>query len=135
MRTDPKRYAERFSIARDHAALTQTTTIKVYKVPTGRKLRLDRATYLNVTGLARSDTDSFVVEIRNGATVVATLSNTGTVVSGGAALAANTFVEGVKTATDSDLVFEADEELTFVATETGTATLPAGSYIVEGRLF
>lgn len=129
---DYGREAMEFTLPREHVQLTGNTTVKLYKVPAGRKLRVDRVQYINVTGLARSDTDSFVIEARNGATVVATVANTGTVASGGAAIAANTniTVQGV----DGANVLAEGEELSVVFTETGTATLPAGFYIIEGRL-
>ena len=50
---------------------------------------------------------------------------------GGAALAADTFVTLTLSATDSNLVLAADDELLFVATEGGSATLPAGRLVVE----
>lgn len=50
---------------------------------------------------------------------------------GGAALAADTFVALTLSATESNLVLAADDELLLVATEGGTATLPAGRLVVE----
>ena len=123
---------ERVSFAVEHAALTATTTIKLYKAPAGRKFRLDRALYLNVTGLAADATNAFAGELKNGSTVMATLFNTDSGDAGGAALAADTFVEGVITAANATLA--ATEELSLVLTEDAAATLPAGRIYIEGRL-
>ena len=51
--------------------------------------------------------------------------------NGGAALAADTFVALTLSATESNLVLAADDELLLVATEGGSATLPAGRLVVE----
>lgn len=118
-----------------HAAVTATTALKVYKVPANRSFRLTRAVYHNVTGLAADGTNAFAGTVQNGSTVAATLFNTDSGDAGGAALAADTFVEGSLSATDADRIFEAGEELSLVLTEDGTATLPAGTFTFEGYLF
>jgi hypothetical protein len=125
--------AEKFTLLKEHAQTTATQTIKVYKVPVGRKLRIDRASYINVTGLALDPSNFFVGTLKNGATVAATLFNTNT--SGGAALTANTFFDAVLSATDSARIFAAGDIILLVNTLTGTQTLPTGTLILEGRLF
>lgn len=50
---------------------------------------------------------------------------------GGVTLAADTFVALTLSATDANLVLAAGDDLLFVATEGGTATLPAGRMVVE----
>lgn len=126
--------AEKFTLLKEHAEVTATTAIKVYKVPAGRTLRLDRATYVNVTGLAGDGTNAFAGTVQNDATVAATLFNTDTGDAGGATLAADTIVQATL-ATDANLVFAADAIVSLVLTEDGTATLPAGTVVLEGRLF
>lgn len=204
----------------DHPAVTATTTWKLWKCPTGKQFVLDRASYINPTGLAEDTTNVFdgaVVNstlsnidftaanatetmtatahglvtgqgpyqltnsggglpaglsvltnywiIRTGAdtfqfassyanalagtAVTITTDGTGThtlvvnVLSRlfntdsdlspdvGASLAADTFVEGSVTGTSW---LTADDVISFVATEGGTATLPAGRLVLEGRL-
>lgn len=118
-----------------HAAATANTTLKVYKVPANRNFRLTRALYHNVTGLAADGTNAFAGTVQNGSDVAATLFNTDSGDAGGAALTADAFVEGVLSATDGFRIFNAGEEVTLVLTEDGTATLPAGTLIIEGYLY
>lgn len=117
----------------DHAAVTGDTTIKHWVVPAGRTFRLDRAAYINVTGLARSDTDFFEVAIKKGSTTMAT-ANTGPVAGAGAAIAADTFTDLTLSATPANLVAAAGDVISLVLDETGTATLPAGKVVIYGRL-
>ena len=116
----------------DHAALTATTTVKLFTVPTGKTLRIDRVWYCNPTGLAGAAGNAFKGEVKNGSTVINTMFNTDTG-AGGASLAADTPGFGTNSATDASLVLAAGDVLTLVFTETGTATLPAGSLFIEGR--
>ncbi len=125
---------ERFSIPLDHAALTATTTTKFWKAPSGRKFRVDRVLYINPTGLVGDGTNAFQLEVKNGSTLICLVFNTDTGDAGGATLAVDTFVEPALTATDADRVLAAGDILSAVFTEDGTATLPAGRLIVEGRL-
>ncbi len=128
--------AEKFTLSYDHAALTGTTTVKLYKVPTGRTLRVDRVSYINPTGLVEDTANNFAGAVKNGSTVVASLFNTDSDLDPdtGASLAADTFVEGTLSATDSERVLVAADILSVVFTETGTATLPIGHLVIEGRL-
>jgi hypothetical protein len=126
--------AERWTLPYDHAALTTTTTVKLYKVPAGRTLRLVRASEVNPTGLVGDGTNAFTLTIQNGATVANTVFNTNTG-AGGASLAADTFVEGTPSATDANLVYQAGDIVSAVFTEDGTASLPAGHLVLEGLLF
>lgn len=126
---------ERVVMTFDHAALTATTTTKLWKVPTGRRFKVERASYINPTGLVGDGTNAFMGEVKNGSTVVATLFNTDTGDAGGASLAADTFVEGTLSATAANLWLAAGDILSAVLTEDGTATLPAGRLVIEGRLY
>lgn len=122
-------------MAYDHVQVTATTTVKLWKVPTARKFVLERASYINVTGLATDATDAFRGELRNGSVVMATLFNTDTDdVPAGASVAANTFVEATLSSTASELWLAAADIISLVLTEDGTATLPAGRVIFEGYL-
>lgn len=102
-----------------HVALTATTTVNVF-VATERTIVLG-AQYLNPTGLALDASNGFSIELRKGATVVANGIST-TV----AAVAANAHV--AMTVVSGANVLEAGDVLTAVFTETGTATLPIGSF-------
>lgn len=117
----------------DHAALTATTTSKLWKCPAGRSFVIERASYVNPTGLVGDITNNFLGELRKGATVMATLFNTDTDADG-ATLDVDTFVEGTLSATAANKWLAAGDVLAFVATEGGTATLPAGRLVIEGRL-
>lgn len=66
-------------------------------------------------------------------TAVATGIDTDSDVAGTNTLVADTFTTLTLTSTGANLVLAADEVLMFVATENGTATLPAGRLVVEGR--
>lgn len=126
---------ERVTMTLDHASAAATATVKMWKVPAGRRFRLTRASYINPTGLAGSATDAFVGTVQKGATVMATLFNTETD-NGGATLTADTFVEGTLSATAANQWGAADDVISFVATEVGTtATLPAGRVVIEGYLY
>jgi len=126
---------ELLTVSFDHPQVTATTTWKVYKVPVGKKLQLTRALYLNVTGLAGDGTNAFNGDIKKSSTVMATLFNTDTGDVGGAALAANTFVEGALSATTANQWGAAADELTLVVTLEGSQTLPAGRVLLEGYLY
>lgn len=126
---------ERVVLSYDHAALTANTTVKLWKCPAGRSFVLERASYINPTGLAADATNTFKGEVMNGATLMASLFNTDSDDDpAGASLAADTFVEGSLTATVADRWLAADEVVSVVFTEEGTATLPAGRLVLEGYL-
>lgn len=112
---------ERIRIPFDHAALTATGTVKISKPP--RAYVLESVQYINPTGLAADGTNAFSGKIQIGGVDAATLFNTDSGDTGGAALPANTFVEGELAAAVNG---DADEEITFVATLEGTQTLPVG---------
>lgn len=215
----PENKEEKVVISLDHASLTATTTLKMWKVPTGKSFVLDRASYINPTGLAEDTTNVFAGEVTSSITpptftgeadddtLTATahglrtgdgpyqVSNSGGALPGGlsaltnywvirtgvntfklatsyanalaetavalstdgtgthtlqtnvmsrlfntdsdltpdvgASLAADTFVEGTVTGTKW---LAEGAIISFVATEGGIATLPAGRLVLEGRL-
>ena len=124
-----KTESERVQFSYDHAQLTADTVVKRWTVPAGRKFRLDRALIINPTGLAVSGTDFFNIKLKKGSTVMANRTTASQV------LTADTFHELTYSATDADLVADAGDVISWDFDETGTATLPAGTVIFEGRLF
>lgn len=129
--------AERVTLSFDHAALTANAAVKLYKVPAGRSFVLDRAAYINPTGLVEDNADNFAGAVKNGSVVMATLFNTDAnlVPDTGASLAANTFVEGALSATATELWAAPADVVSVAFTLTGTQTLPVGRLVLEGRLF
>lgn len=127
--------SEAWSVEFAHAAIPTTETDKLYKVPAGRKLRLDRITYINPTGLVGDNTNAFSMQIKNAATLVSLVFNTDTDdVPAGASLAADTFIDQAPTVPTA-AVFAAGDIVSVVITEDGASTLPAGRLKLEGRLF
>jgi hypothetical protein len=127
---------ERIAISYDHAALTADTTVKLYKVPAGKSLEVTRVSYINPTGLALDPTNAFALQLKNDSTVVAAIANTDTDDNpAGVAIPADTFVEGVLSATAANVWLDAAEVLSILFDEDGTATLPAGRLVVEGYLY
>lgn len=125
--------AEKVTISREIASTAATATVHLYKVPAGRKFRLERVLYINPTGLALDAANAFKGEVKDGSTVMSTVFDTLTGDTGSAALAANTFRE--PTIVTAARVAAAADVVDFVATLSGTQTLPAGSIILEGRLY
>lgn len=118
-------------ISLDHAQTVASLTTKVWKVPAGRKFRINRVFYVNPTGLAANASNFYQVRALNAALVAAEWS-TSTVGQG--ALVANTPVELVLSGTDANRVLPENTELSFATILTGTATLPAGRVVIEGDL-
>lgn len=126
--------AEKFNMTYDHGAIAATATVKLYKVPAGRTLRLDRTSYNNPTGLVGDNTNAISLSINNGATVASLVFNTDTDdVPAGATLPVNTFVEGSLVA--AAVVFQAGDIVSAVFTKDGTGALALGHLVLEGRLF
>lgn len=89
---------EPFRLVFPHAQLTATTAFKMYKVDAGKRLYVERVSYINPTGLAEHNDNNFKGTVNNATTgqVIATLFNTDANLSpdNGASLAADTFIEG-----------------------------------------
>ncbi len=115
----------------DHAALTADLTVKLYQVPTGKKLRIDRVTYVNPTGLVADGTNFFDIVVLNAAAVAA---NHSTETGQEGTIAADTFIDLVLSSTDADLVVASGADVSVFFDEDGTATLPVGRIVIEGRL-
>jgi hypothetical protein len=123
-------------ISIDHPAETGDATIKFHKCL--RKFRVEKVEYINPTGLATDNTNSFEVALKNGTTKVAAWNTDGdaTGINGGAtegSITANTFLTLTKSSTDANLVFAAGDVMSLSMDETGDTTLPAGRMVVHGR--
>lgn len=116
-------------VAYDHVAVTADTTVKLFTVPAGKRFRLLRAEYINPTGLAQDATNYFTVKVLAGATVMASWS---TLTGAQGTIAADTFVDLVNSATDSELIAAAAAVIALFLDETGTASLPAGRIVLHG---
>lgn len=108
-----------------HASLTATLVEELLKVT--RRMRVVRVSYGNATGLAVNASNFFALTlVKTGSVVVATGASTATV-----AIPAGGFTSMVLSTVGGALFLEAGETLSFSATRTGTATLPAGRLNVE----
>ena len=122
---------ERTTWILENASLTATTERQLFLVPTGRTWKLDRATYINPTGLAVDATNFFTLQVLNDATVMADWSTETTVGEG--AIPADAHATLVNSSTAADLVAAAADVISVNYAEDGTATLPAGMIIIEGH--
>lgn len=122
---------EQRQISLDHASTSATATTKVWKVPAGRSFRVRRCFYNNPTGLAANATNYFDIRVLNAALIAAKWS---TLTGSDGTLTADTPVELVLSATDSNLVLPAGTILSVSLVLTGVATLPAGRVVIEGDL-
>lgn len=114
-----------------HASTAATLSEKLWTIPAGKTWRLDAVWYNNPTGLAADASNYFTITIKKGTTVMFTWSTqTGT----NGALAADTPVNLVPSATDADTVAVDGDVISMVLTKTGTQTLPAGRFMLDGRI-
>lgn len=132
MRRPNNHLFEKLVLVCEHEQVTGDTTLKVWQVPPGRKLSVDRVLYVNPTGLAEHADNHFTISLKNGATVVATTTTDADAAGADNSIAANTFVE--LDLDESVRLFEAGDDLDLLLDEGGTATLPAGKLLVECRL-
>jgi hypothetical protein len=112
----------------EHGQVTETTEIAIAKL--GRAWRIDRAQYINPTGLAEDATNFFTVQVLKEGTDVAASWSTETGEEG--TLTAATWVE-LTLSGDAKQVFAADDEVSLNLEEAATATLPAGRLVLECR--
>lgn len=125
---------ERVTMTLEVPSTAASLTLKLWKIPAGRKFAVERVSYINPTGLTGASGNAFAGALKNGSTTMATLFNTDTG-AGGATLAADTFVEGTLSGTATAQWGAAADVLSLVLTKTGTQTLPAGRLVIEGRLY
>ncbi len=110
---------------------TGDTTISLWKP--GRPVCVDRVTYQNPTGLAEDADNHFAIKLLKGETVVASKS-TDSDGAGDNNLDAATWYELTMSATAADAVFNGTtDEMKLFLDEGGTASLPPGRIVVEGR--
>ena len=121
--------SDRVVLFQDHASATADTTTRLFKAR--RKFLVEQVRYINPTGLAVDAANFFDVKIQNGAVVMAEWSTETTVGEG--AFVADTYVDLTLSTVAGALVLDADDVLSLVLDETGTATLPAGRVQIEGR--
>lgn len=128
--TAPKRPSvtdDSFVLSYDHAAASADTTIKLWKLR--KRFIIDKVQYINVTGLAEDAANYFNIKVLIAAVVAA---NWSTETGQEGTIAANTFVAPTLAAAASR-VGALDAEISLVLDEDGTATLPAGRIVIEGR--
>lgn len=129
---------DRFFHVEPHGQVTSDTQWKILQVPAGRKLRIDAVKYLNPTGLAEDTTNVFNTKLLKGAsTILASHSTDSDLQVADAGVAADTFLDLTLSSTDADLVLDGDDaaanELSALLDEGGSATLPAGRFVIYGR--
>ncbi len=117
---------DRFVLAFENGSLTADTDAPLMEA--SRRFRINKAKYINPTGLAEDPADYFDIQVKNEALVIL---NWSTQTGEEGTLAAGTWV----TLSDPDdttrLVFESGEELSLTFDETGDTTLPAGRLVLE----
>ena len=123
--------SEKITLSLDPASTAASTSVKLYTVPAGRKLRVTRVFYNNPTGLAGNAGNFYTIQVLNAALQAFSWS-TSTAAQG--TLTADTPVELVKNATDANAVLPAGTVLSYAQTLTGAATLPAGRVVIEADL-
>jgi hypothetical protein len=121
-----------FTLSYDAASTAADITVKLFNVPAGKRVRVDGVKYVNPTGLAANDTNFYTLKLVKGASTVA-FSWATTATGGQGALTANTFVDFAGSATDTDKVFAAGDDMSVFLDLTGTLTLPAGRLVIYGR--
>lgn len=127
----PSNYQDEIVLVYDHGSTTATTAVKLYKVPTGKSLKIVAADYVNPTGLATDASNIFSLSIRNGATLATVERSNNS--SGGSAFTADAWNALTLHATAANSVFAAGDTVSFVMTETGTATLPVGRVVIHAK--
>ena len=119
---------ERGVLNHAHAQLTATATELAFKPI--RDFLVERILYVNETGLVQDAVNFFKLEAKNGVVSVAEWS---TEIGAEGTIAASTFVTLTPSIAAGALHLAADDVLSLVFTEDGTATLPAGKFQIEGR--
>lgn len=133
MRNPNNELQEPYFLAYDHAQVTGDTTVKLDKIPSGRKVRIDSVQYVNPTGLAEDTTNVFAVKLMNGSTVIASWSTDSDLLTADASIPADTFMNLTLSSTDADKLLAGGDVLSLFLDEGGSATLPAGRIVVRGR--
>jgi len=123
---------ERIVLSFDHPQVTDTTVWKFFKVPTGRRLRIDAAEYINPTGLAEAATNVFALAVKHGSTTLASWSTDSDLSADDMSIPVDTFMTLTPGAATT-LIAPSAAVLSLTATEGGTATLPPGRLVLHCR--
>ena len=97
-----------------------------------RRVKITRVKYVNKTGLAEHAANFATLQVKNGATVVASWTTDSGSSASDVSIPADTFIELTLATDDADLIFAAGDVLSFVVAEAGTTTVPAGRVVIEG---
>lgn len=124
---------EEYFLAYDHAQLTDDLTVKLDKIPAGKRVRIDSVQYINPTGLAEDTTNVFALSLKNGSTVMASWSTDSDLLAADASIPADTFMSLTLSATDANLILAGGDVLSLFFDEGGSATLPPGRIVIRGR--
>src|SRR5690349_10882343 len=116
-------------VSYDHALASATTVVKQFTIQ--RAARVLKVEYVNPTGYTQDAANYYTLEVRKGATVIASWSlQTGAQ----GTIAADTLVNLVLSATDANRVLAAGDRLDIALVKTAAAAnLPAGRFIVHYR--
>lgn len=114
----------------EHAnAIAATTVVKL--VTARRRFRVERVEYINPTGYVQDATNFYTLELRKGATVIASWS---LLTGAQGTIAADIAVNLVLSATDANRVVQAGDLLSWAMVKTAAAAnLPLGRFNVSGR--
>lgn len=114
----------------EHAnAIAATTVVKM--VTARRRFRVERVEYINPTGYVQDAANYYTLELRKGATVIASWS---LLTGAQGTIAADTPVNLVLSATDVNRIVQAGDLLSWAMVKTAAAAnLPLGRFNVSGR--
>lgn len=116
----------------DHDQLTADAASKVWKNHPTLSFRVDKAYYVNPTGLAAHGTDYVIIALKNGATQITKWS---TLTGAEGTIAADTYVTLTNSSTESELILAPGDVLTLDIDAHGSPTLPPGRVVLHGRYF
>lgn len=102
-------------VAYEHGTISATTVVKLRTIKTPTRVVFTE--YDNVAGFATDATDYWTVQLRKGATVIASWS---TLTGAQGSLPADTFVNLVPSSTDADSVCAAGDVLSLAFVKTGS---------------
>lgn len=122
----PSREMTEILLTKENASISATATLYLLKNDSGQKIKIRKVKYINPTGLAQDASNTFLLQLKNGSTVIASWDTTTT--TGQGTIAAATYIDLVLAVLAASLVVADGDVLTLVMTKTGTQTLPAGTF-------
>lgn len=123
----PNQYTQdRFVLRYENGSLTADANVPLMEA--SRKFRIDKAKYVNPTGLAADASNYFDIQVKKGSNVAL---NWSTETGEEGTLTAGEWATLSEASDKSRLVFDAGDLLSLTFDETGTATLPAGYLVLE----